>query len=59
MKPNVGTADRIMRIAIGPGLIAASVLGTIGKANHGRGPSLTQAAHAIAGFEEFSQVTPN
>ena len=26
MKPNDGTADRIMRIAIGPGLIAASVL---------------------------------
>ena len=38
MKPNVGTADRIMRIAIDPGLIAASVLGTIGKANRGRWP---------------------
>ena len=47
MKPNVGTADRIMRIAPSARLIM------------GGGPSLTQAAHAIAGFEEFSQVPPN
>ena len=30
MKPNVGTADRVIRIPIGLGLIAASVLGHIG-----------------------------
>jgi Protein of unknown function (DUF2892) len=30
MKTNVGTIDRILRIALGLGLIAASVLGTIG-----------------------------
>ena len=30
MKPNVGTIDRILRIALGLGLIAASVLGYIG-----------------------------
>jgi hypothetical protein len=30
MKPNVGTIDRILRIALGLGLIAASMLGTIG-----------------------------
>ena len=30
MKPNVGTIDRILRIALGLGLIAASLLGVIG-----------------------------
>ena len=30
MKPNVGTIDRIIRIALGVGLIASSVLGFIG-----------------------------
>ena len=30
MKPNVGTIDRILRIAVGLGLIAASLLGVIG-----------------------------
>ena len=30
MKPNVGTIDRIFRIALGLGLIAASLLGVIG-----------------------------
>lgn len=30
MKPNVGTIDRILRITLGLGLIAASVLGYIG-----------------------------
>ena len=30
MKPNVGTIDRIFRIALGLALIAASVLGYIG-----------------------------
>ena len=30
MNPNVGTTDRILRIALGLGLIAARLLGTIG-----------------------------
>jgi len=30
MKPNVGTADRILRIAVGAGLIAATLNQTIG-----------------------------
>ena len=30
MKPNVGTINRILRIALGLGLIAASLLGVIG-----------------------------
>lgn len=30
MKPNVGKIDRLFRIALGLGLIAASVLGAIG-----------------------------
>jgi hypothetical protein len=30
VKPNVGTIDRVVRIAIGLGLIAASMLGVIG-----------------------------
>jgi hypothetical protein len=30
MKPNVGTIDRILRIALGLALIAASLLGYIG-----------------------------
>ena len=30
MKPNVGTIDRFIRIAIGSGLIAATLLGAIG-----------------------------
>jgi hypothetical protein len=30
MKPNVGTIDRILRIALGLGLIAGSMLGFIG-----------------------------
>ena len=30
MKPNVGTINRILRIALGLGLIAASLLGVLG-----------------------------
>ncbi len=30
MKPNVGTIDRVLRIAIGLGLITASLLGAVG-----------------------------
>jgi len=30
VKPNVGTIDRVVRVAIGLGLIAASMLGAIG-----------------------------